>query len=194
MRRPLTKRNCKHCQAFFDPDPRCARRQRHCSKPACRQASKAVSQRRWHQKPHNRDSFRDPTHVARVRQWRKAHPGSWRRQGSRVPNALQDDLAPQETQKQQLDDGLTPHALQDVFFMQPAVVVGLIAHLTGLALQDDIAATARRLPQLGRAILAGSSHHPGGLPNAHPPPSRPRNSDACPASSVGWISAWAVRT
>jgi hypothetical protein len=42
-------------------------------------------------------------------------------------------LAPQAAQKQQLDDGLTPHALQDSFFMQPAVVVGLIAHLTGLS-------------------------------------------------------------
>jgi hypothetical protein len=38
-------------------------------------------------------------------------------------------------------------ALQDSFFMQPAVLVGLIAHLTGLALQEDIAATARRLRQ-----------------------------------------------
>ena len=133
MRCPLTKRKCKHCQTCFDPDPRCARRQRHGSKPACRQASKATSQRRWHHKPHNRDYFRDPTHVERVRQWRKANPGYWRRQGARVPHALQDDLAPQETQKQQLDDGLTPHALQDVFFMQPAVLVGLIAHLTGLA-------------------------------------------------------------
>jgi hypothetical protein len=64
---------------------------------------------------------------------------------------------------------LTPHALQDVFFMQPAVLVGLIAHLTGLALQDDIAATARRLQQLGRDILAGSSHHTGGLPHAQTP-------------------------
>jgi hypothetical protein len=39
MRRPLTKRKCKHCQTFFAPDPRCARRQRYCSKPACRPAS-----------------------------------------------------------------------------------------------------------------------------------------------------------
>jgi hypothetical protein len=170
MRRPLTKRKCKHCQTFFAPDPRCARRQRHCSKPACRQASKAASQRRWHHKPHNRDYFRDPAHVERVRQWRKAHPGYWRRQRSRAPHALQEDLTPQETQKQQLDDGLTPHALQDVFFMQPAVLVGLIAHLTGLALQEDIAATARRLQQLGRDILAGSSHHTGGLPNAQTSP------------------------
>jgi len=133
MRRPRTKRKCKHCQTFFDPDPRSARRQRHCSKPACRRASKTASQRRWLQQPAHRDYFRGPPHVERVRQWRKDTPGYWRRRGSRAPDALQDDLAPQETQKQQLDNGLRANALQDAFFMQPAVLVGLIAHLTGLS-------------------------------------------------------------
>jgi hypothetical protein len=147
MRRPLSKRKCKHCQTFFAPDPRNVRHQRYCAQPACHQASKAASQRRWQQQPHNRDYFRGPTHVERVRQWRQAHPGYWRRQGSRTPMALQDDLTPQETQKQRLDEELTPHALQDVFFMQPAVVVGLIAHFTGLTLHEAIATTARRLQQ-----------------------------------------------
>src|SRR5262245_38918551 len=156
MRRPLSKRKCKHCQTFFDPHPRSAGRQRYCTKPACRHASKANSQRRWLHKPANRDYFTGPTQVERVRQWRKAHPGYWRRPPSRAPHALQEDLTSQETQKQHLDEALTPHALQDVFFLQPAVVVGLIAHLTGLTLQDDIATTARRLQQLGRDILCGS--------------------------------------
>ena len=169
MRHPLTKRKCKHCQTFFTPDPRCARRQRHCSKPACRQASKAASQRRWLQKPGNRDYFTGPTHVERVRQWRKAHPAYWRRQGSRAPHALQDDLTRQAPQKQPLADGLTPYALQDVFFLQPAVVVGLIAQLTGLSLQEDIAMTARRLQQLGRDILGGSTPYHGGIPHAQTP-------------------------
>ena len=169
MRRLLTKRKCKHCQTFFAPDPRCAKRQRHCSKPECRQASKAASQHRWLQKPSNRDYFTGPTHVERVRQWRRAHPGYWRRQGARIPPALQDDSASQEPQKQQLEAGLTPHALQEVFFLQPAVVVGLIAHLTGLVLQDDIVATARRLQQLGRDILYGVTHSPGGIQDGQTP-------------------------
>jgi hypothetical protein len=169
MRRPFAKRKCKHCQTFFDPDPRSATRQRHCAKPACRQASKAASQRRWLQKPGNRDYFTGPTQVERVRQWRQAHPGYWRRQRARAPHALQDDLTPEETQKQQLDDRLTPPALQDVFFLQPAVVVGLIAHLTGLTLQEDIATTARRLQQLGRDILCGSPHHQGGIQDGQTP-------------------------
>jgi hypothetical protein len=115
------------------------------------------------QKPGNRDYFTGPTHVERVRQWRSAHPGYWRRQDARAPHALQDDSASQAPQIQQLEVGLPPHALQDAFFTQPAVVVGLIAHLTGLTLQDDIATTARRLQQLGRDILCGSPHHQGGI-------------------------------
>src|SRR5215470_16390360 len=169
MRRPLTKRKCKHCQTAFEPDPRCATRQRHCSTPACRQASKAASQRRWLQKPGNRDYFSAPTQVERVRQWRRAHPGYWRRQGARAPNALQDDSASQEPQTQQVEAGLIPHALQDAFFTQPAVVVGLIAQLTGLTLQDDIATTARRLQQLGRDILCGSLHYQGGSQDGQTP-------------------------
>ena len=185
MRRPLTQRKCKHCQTFFAPDPRSAKRQRHCSKPECRQASKAASQHRWLQKPGNRDYFTGSTHVERVRQWRRAHPGYGRRQGSRAPDALQDALAPQETQKQQLDDGLTPHALQDAFFMQPAVLVGLIAQLTGLSLQDDIAMTARRLQQLGRDILWGSPHHQGGVQDAQTPHRVDQTPDGSPTMQLG---------
>jgi hypothetical protein len=69
---------------------------------------------------------------------------------------------PQPSQKQLLDGTLTAGALQDALFRQPTVLVGLMAHLTGLALQEDIALTARRLQQLGRDILSGSPSHPGG--------------------------------
>ncbi len=152
MRRPLTKRKCKHCQTFFDPDPRSAGRQRYCSQPECRKASKANSQRRWQQQPPNRDYFTGPTHVERVRQWRKDNPGSWRRQRSRAPEALQDALEPQEIQKQRLGESFGAEVLQDAFFMQSTVFIGLIAHLSGLSLQDDIEATTRKLQQLGRDI------------------------------------------
>jgi hypothetical protein len=49
------------------------------------------------------------------------------------------------------------------------VVVGLIAHFTGLTLQDDIATTARRLQQLGRDILCGFPHHQGGIQDGQTP-------------------------
>jgi hypothetical protein len=37
--------------------------------------------------------------------------------------------------------------------VQPALIIGLIANLTGSTLQDDIAATSRRFIDFGRDIL-----------------------------------------
>jgi hypothetical protein len=136
MQRRLTQRKCKPCQTCFAPDPRSAGRQRYCSAPACRHASKAASQRRWLLKPANREYVRGPTHVERVRQWRQAHPGSWRRKAPKAahaPDTLQEDLTPPETQRPQLANELPPQTFQDAFFMQPTLLVGLIAHLTGLS-------------------------------------------------------------
>ena len=65
---------------------------------------------------------------------------------------VQDALTPQLLSAQPRDNDWKAKALQDTFFMQPAVFVGLIAHLTRLTLQDDIATTARRLQQLGRTF------------------------------------------
>ncbi|MBM3226799.1 MAG: hypothetical protein FJZ47_23795 [Candidatus Tectomicrobia bacterium] len=87
MRRPLRKRTCQHCQTFFDPHPCSAGRQRYCSEPACRDASKAASPRRWLQKPGNRAYVRGPLQVERVRQWRQAHPDYWRRQATHATDA-----------------------------------------------------------------------------------------------------------
>jgi hypothetical protein len=64
---------------FYDSDHRNVTRQRFCSKPECRQASKVDAQQRWRQKPDNLDYFKGKAHVERVRQWRLAQPGYWRR-------------------------------------------------------------------------------------------------------------------
>jgi hypothetical protein len=173
MIRHLRKRKCKHCKTFFAPDPRNVGRQHYCAQPLCRQASKAASQRRWLRKPENQDYFRGPAHVERVRQWRQHHPGYGRRkvsQASEAPEVLQDPLTPQSFEAQQVEERLTRPALQDAFFMQPAVLVGLIAHFTGSSLQDDIAVTARRLQQLGHDILHRSPHDTGGPQHGQTPP------------------------
>lgn len=47
MKRIIRKRKCKHCHSLFLPDPRNVKRQQYCSKPECRKASKAQSQRNW---------------------------------------------------------------------------------------------------------------------------------------------------
>jgi hypothetical protein len=87
MTHQIRKHKCKHCKAFFAPDCRNVGRQQYCSQPPCRQASKAASQRRWLQKPANRDDFSGPTHVERVRQWRQDHPGYGRRKASQAREA-----------------------------------------------------------------------------------------------------------
>ena len=52
----------------------------------------------------------------------------------------------------------------------PLLLVGLIAHFTGLTLQDDIATTARRLQQLGRDILESFTPSPQEASRMHKRP------------------------
>ena len=47
--------------------------------------------------------------------------------------------------------------LQEVLIAQPAVLIGLIAHIVGTPLQDDIVRTTGRLLRLGQDILATSA-------------------------------------
>jgi len=63
LEQPMTstrRRKCRHCRQLYDPDPRNHWHQRNCSQPACQQASKAASQRRWRASPKGRDYFRGP--------------------------------------------------------------------------------------------------------------------------------------
>lgn len=143
------QRKCRNCGELFRPDPRNLRHQRYCSKPACRQASKAASQRRWLSKPANRGYFRGPEHVARVQAWRAAHPGYWRHSGA----ALQEHSLRQPADRAEESALLTTPALQELSRAQPLVLMGLIAQLTGAALQEDIALAARRLQHLAHDIL-----------------------------------------
>jgi hypothetical protein len=130
------RRKCRHCGDWFRPDPRNLRHQRHCTKPECRSASKAASQRRWLDKPQNRDYFQGAANVERVRAWRAAHPGYWRRPRAQSAPALQEDFLAQAIEAHGQSPILAEIALQDVFCAQPVVLIGLIANLTGSALQE----------------------------------------------------------
>ena len=152
-------RKCLCCGELFRPDARNLRHQRHCPKPACRKASKATSQRRWLAQASNRDYFRGSINVARVQAWRAAHPGYWRRPGVKPAPALQEDSSAQGIETHSETDLFAPVALQEVFTAQPTVLIGLIAHLTDSALQEDIARASRRLLQLGQDILQGRASH-----------------------------------
>lgn len=141
------RRKCLCCGQLFRPDPRNVRHQRYCARPACRKASQAASQRRWLAR--NPDYFKGAEHVARVKAWRAAHPGYGRGVRRRASAPLQEDWNAQviESTSESTDFGGVP--LQDLLHAQPVVLIGLIAHLTDTALQEDIARTARRLLELG---------------------------------------------
>ena len=146
-------RKCRHCKQLFRPDYRNRHHQRYCSKPACRRQSKADAQRRWLQKPENQGHFRGPENRQRVQAWRKAHPGYWRKGKPQAQGPLQDLCRGQLPQTEPLTKGTVPAALQDFCLTQPALVVGLIATLTGSALQEDLVEAVRRLQRKGQDIL-----------------------------------------
>ena len=153
------QRKCLCCQLFFEVDPRIGQRQRYCSEPDCQRASKTASQAAWLSKPHNQDYFRDPVHVARVQAWRTQHPG-YSRAKRRTPPALEDSLITQvhdciEESSNRGDAAETRQtpALQDLITAPLPVLAGLIAHLFQVSLQDEFAATTRRLVQLGHDLI-----------------------------------------
>ena len=148
------RRKCRYCKALFRPDPRNASRQKACSKECCRKARKRESQQAWLAKPQNREYFRGPANVQRVQQWRREHPDYARRQPPSTPSSsLQDTIKPQAVDNQPLKPSLGNLALQDALSAQVPLLLGLIAHLTGSTLQDDIVPTLRRMIDQGSAIL-----------------------------------------
>ena len=155
---PMTKRRwrkCLNCGMLFRRDPRNVRHQRYCSAGPCRKASQAASQARWLSKTQNRNYFRGPEHVARVRTWRASNPGYARRGRS----ALQDHSLTQVVDQTEKTGFLTSPALQEDCHAQALVLTSLIASLSGTALQDDIARSARRFQQLALDILTGEPRH-----------------------------------
>jgi hypothetical protein len=157
------RRTCKcvHCGELFEADLRNLGRQKCCGKSACRAVLKAARQRRWLERPENREYFRGAVHVERVRAWRARHPGYWRRTASPPADALQDAHTLQGADPARDSDPLAAAALQDVLRLQGPVLIGLIAHLADTTLQEDIAAAGRQLLQLGQDILGGRSSDAG---------------------------------
>ena len=127
---------CLCCGDVFNVDVRNRGRQKYCAKKACRGAGKATRQRRWLGRPENRDYFRGPVHIERVRAWRAGHPGYWRghRRDPRI--ALQDALVPQVVETGEKREDPSTLALQDALQAQGPVLIGLIAHLSDSTLQD----------------------------------------------------------
>ena len=157
MKPPATRCKCLHCKRLFVPDYRNRGRQKYCSAAECQGVSKHRSQQRWLSQPENRDYFRGPDQVRRVRQWRAEHPGYWKRQPRRPRRALQDACSEQVPVQQELPPVQAPQvsrpALQELCEVKTPLLVGLIAQFTDAALQEDIVAYTRRLIARGQDIL-----------------------------------------
>jgi hypothetical protein len=149
-----SRRKCHHCGKCFSPDCRNRRHQYYCSKLDCRRSSKAASQRRWLRKAPNRDYFRGPEHTRRVQQWRKDHPGYWKK-GLPAPHGSQITVS-QTTKPEKTScnvPGSSLCALQDFCLAKNPVFMGLLSMVAGDRLQEDIAATIGELLLRGQKIL-----------------------------------------
>lgn len=156
----IKRKRCCNCRRLFVPDPRNRNRQKYCRKTECRKTSKVTSQKKWFNKPENKDYFRGSAHVDRVREWREQNPGYWKRSKRSV--ALQDPLTGQPTVNKEDKCQVANSALQDLLNRQPAVIIGLISNFIGSALQDDIAETLYRMQQSGQDILYCQLKEKGG--------------------------------
>lgn len=145
-KKQIRARNCLHCGEAFAPNPKTASRQRFCSKAICQRASHAKSQARWLATSGNDRYFCGVENTSRVRAWRAHHPKYWQRLRG-APDPLP-DVRPK------LLRVLREAALQDVMAPHLALAIGLLSHLLGSALQDEIAGEIRRLMLVGRGVLA----------------------------------------
>ena len=148
------RRKCRYCRDFFFPDCRNAHHQHYCDTPACHQASKLASQRRWSHKPANRDYFRGPDNAKRVRDWRKAHPGYWKRKTPPSDSVQVTALHEVNPVQSSCNVPASPlGTLQDFCLAKEPGFIGLLSMITGRTLQEDIAPIARRVVEQGQQIL-----------------------------------------
>lgn len=152
---------CLCCQEVFRPSPGNRGRQKYCSRSECRQASKQESQRRWLAKPDNQDYFRGSGHVERVRAWRQANPGYWRKRRRPGREPLQDFAPHQPVNNQQVVDDdpkeLFVRTLQDIGQVQAPLLVGIVAQFIDSPLQEDIVGYVRRMVAKGQDLLGMTS-------------------------------------
>jgi hypothetical protein len=146
------RRKCKCCRRLFVPDPPNLRHQCSCSQPLCRekpQAKPAGS-------PDPEPGLRPRARPRRPRQGLASAPSRLLAQGLAPPTAFKDVSIAQALGSKGKTGDFVRSPLQDLLTAQPAVLIGLIAHLVGTPLQVDIARTTDRLLRLGQDILAMS--------------------------------------
>ena len=150
---PPNRRRCSHCRRSFLPDCRNAYHQRFCSTPACQHASKRNSQRRWLRKPENRNYFREPDNLERVRAWRNLHPGYWRPVKHSCQQLQAPGLAGTGTPEGTGAPSGAAGTLQDFCRARLPAMVELVSTLGRCALQEDIARFAAQVVMEAQCIV-----------------------------------------
>jgi len=128
------RRRCLCCRKLFGRDPRSGRRQKYCSEPECRAASKQSSQRRWLRKRENHEYFCGEQHVDRVQAWRAQNPGYWRKSPLNG-EPLQEMILAQPLDLNKKSGSL---ALQEMSAGQTTDPIEKSGSLRGFALQDSM--------------------------------------------------------
>ena len=147
---PKQTRCCAHCGQRFTINPRVGRRHRYCSAHECVKVSRATARKKWLRKNGGKAYFHGAITKNRVRDWRRKNPRYWRKR-----------IRTKKIQRGRflISKGLSQIlryvALQDSIDANLALKIGIISHLTGSALQDEIAKQIRRLMLRGDAILRG---------------------------------------
>jgi hypothetical protein len=150
--KPRSRRKCVSCKKLFVPEARNQRHQRCCAGVSCQRERKAASDRRWRSRPENREYWSGPENAARARAWQKAHPGYWKKRKKRA-RVLQVVCAAQPVGLEKDE----PKVLQEVWRMQPPLLLGLISKITGTVLHTDMAQITGQLIASGRALV-GPNH------------------------------------
>ncbi len=157
------KRICLHCKCLYHPNKFNWDRQLYCTKKECQSARKKKSQKKWSSKEENKDYFKGEHCVKKTQEWRKQNPGYWKRDKKQIP--LQDAAFSQDSgNKQDVDiNNLGAKSpLQDLANSQLFLVTGLIAHLTGDALQDSVVKSMRSFIFKGQSLLDLKNETKGG--------------------------------
>lgn len=143
-------RRCASCKELFFPDARTRHRQTFCGKIECQETRMAENRRSWLAKPENAHYGRDnPKAKQKTKEWRKQHPGYWKRSKRTVSGTLPE----QRMAGKYGGSGPNGGPLPEERWSDHPVIMGIIAEITGSTLPEQIAATYRDLVAKGREIL-----------------------------------------
>lgn len=159
MNNQAYQRPCLHCGELFTPSPANRSRQKYCTKPECQKVRATRSHKEWLKK--NPKHFTGSANVFNVQEWRKLHPGYWKKKknGSGKAKASTKGNGNGKGGFCPGNECDTCLALK-VLAQRNPLIIGMLAKLSGLALKDSIFEELERLVDIGRGILAQETTTP----------------------------------